>query len=76
MIQEVVVDGAVEDDDSYVIVGLESVNYFVELPDHFRAHDVDRRVVDSGTPVGGRSSSQANSCGFGRRVAVVIESSS
>src|ERR1700722_5631663 len=54
MIQEVVVNGAVEDDDSYVIVGLESVNDFVELPDHFRAHDVDRGVFDSDTPGGGR----------------------
>src|ERR1700679_3187384 len=60
MIQEVVVNGAVEDDDSYVIVGLESVNDFVELPDHFRAHDVDRRVVDRDTPIRGRPPGQTN----------------
>ena len=37
----------------------------LELLDHFRAHDVDRRVVDRDTPIGGRPAGQANLCGFG-----------
>ena len=63
VIQEVVVDRAVEDHDPDLLVGLESVDDFLELLDHFRAHDVDRRVVDRDTPIGGRPPGQANLCG-------------
>ena len=64
MIQEVVVDRAVEDHDPDLLVGLESVDDFLELPDHFRAHHVDRRVVDRDAPIGGRPPGDANLCGF------------
>jgi hypothetical protein len=53
VIQEIALDGAVEDHDPDMLVGLESVDDFLELPDHLRAHDVDRRVVDRDTPIGG-----------------------
>ena len=52
VIQEVVVDRAVEDHDPDMLVGLECVDDFLELPDHFRSHNVDRRVVECDTPVG------------------------
>ena len=41
VIQEVVVDRAVEDHDPDLLVGLESVDDFLELTDHLRAHDVE-----------------------------------
>jgi hypothetical protein len=53
VIQEGVVDRAVEDHDPHLLVGLESVDDFLELPDHFRAHDVDRRIVDRDALTGG-----------------------
>src|SRR6202030_4621664 len=40
VIQEVVVDRAVEDHDPDLLVGLKSVDDLVELLDHFRTHDV------------------------------------
>jgi len=64
MIQEVVVDRAVEDHDPDLLVGLKNVDDFLELLDHFRPHDVDGRVVDRDTPIGGRPSGQANLCVF------------
>jgi hypothetical protein len=48
----------------HVLVGLGSVDDFLELQDHFRAHYVDRRVVDRDTPTGGRPSGEANLCGL------------
>ena len=60
VIQKVVVDRAVEDYDPELLVGLKSVDDFLELLDHFRPHDVDRRVVDGDAPIGGRPSGQAN----------------
>ena len=60
MIQEVVLNRAVEDHDPDMLVGLESVDDLLELPDHFRTHHVDRRVVDRDTPIGGRPPGQAN----------------
>src|SRR3979411_2878565 len=53
-IQEVVVDRAVEAHDPDILVGLQSVDDFLKLPDHFRSHNVDRWVVDCDTPIGGR----------------------
>src|SRR5260370_27989525 len=47
-----------------MLVGLESVDDFLKLPDHFWAHHVDRRVVDRDTPIGGRPAGHANLCGF------------
>ena len=67
MIQEVVVDRAVEDYDPDMFVGLESVDGFLELPDHLRAHHVDRRVVDSDAPIGGRPPGHADLCGLRKR---------
>jgi hypothetical protein len=64
VIQEVLVDRAVKDHDPRLLVGLKSVDDFLELLDHFWTHDVDRRVVDRDTPIGGRPSGQANLCGF------------
>src|SRR5580700_9688576 len=63
VIQEVVVDRAVEDHDPDLLVGLEGADQCLELPDHFRAHHVDRRVVDRDTPIGGRPPGHANLCG-------------
>src|SRR6202042_877131 len=53
VIQEVVVDRAVEDYDPDVLIGLDRVNDVLKLPDHFRAHDVDRRIIDSDPPIRG-----------------------
>ena len=64
MIQEVVVHRAVEDHDPDLLVGFESVDDFLELPDHFRAHDVDRRVIERDAPIGGRPLGDANLLGF------------
>jgi len=47
---------------------LESAHDFLELFDHFRAHHVDRRIVDRDTPKGGRTPGHANLCGFRRCV--------
>src|SRR5580658_6304216 len=47
-----------------MLIGLESVDDLLELLDHFRAHDVDRRVVDRDTPIGGRPLGHANLCRF------------
>jgi hypothetical protein len=63
VIQEVVVDRAAEDHDPD-IVRLDTVDNFLELPDHFRAHNVDRRVVDRDTPIVGQPPSEANLCRF------------
>src|SRR4029077_9869391 len=60
VIQEIVVNGAVEYHDPDKLIGLESVDDFLELPDHFRAHYVYRRVVNRDTPIGGRPPDQAN----------------
>ena len=64
VIQEVIVDRAVEDYDPDLLVGLESADYFLELPDHFWAHHVDRRIVDRDAPIGGRLPGHADLCGF------------
>ncbi|MGA7353878.1 MAG: hypothetical protein WBW76_00470 [Candidatus Cybelea sp.] len=53
MVQEIAIDGAIEYHDPDKLIGLESVDDFLELLEHFRAHHVDRRVVDRDTPVGG-----------------------
>ena len=53
MIQEVIIDRAVENHHPDLLIGLESVDDFLELLDHYRAHHVDRRVVDRDAPVGG-----------------------
>src|SRR5690349_10298742 len=47
-----------------MLVGLQSVDDFLKLPDHFRAHHVDRRVVDRDAPIGGRPPDHANLWGF------------
>jgi hypothetical protein len=54
-----------------MLVGLESVDDFLELPDHFRAHDVDRRVVDRDTPIGNRRARRI-CAGFVSALAVVM----
>ena len=64
VIQEVVVDRAVEDHDPDLLVGLESVHDFLKLLDHFRAHHVDRRVVDRDAPIGGRPPGHADLFGL------------
>src|SRR5580704_4800803 len=64
MIQKVIVNRAVEDYHPDMFVRLESADDFLELPDHFRAHDIDGRVVERDTPIGGRPPCQANLCGF------------
>ncbi len=53
MIQEVVVDRAVEDHTTLTCSSaLESVDDFLKLLDHFRPHNVDRWVIDRDTPIG------------------------
>src|SRR4051794_606931 len=64
MVQEVVLDCAIENHDPDVFVGLDLVDYFLELPDHLRAHDVDGRVVDRHAPIGGRPPQEAKLCSF------------
>jgi hypothetical protein len=66
VIQEVVVHRAVEDHDCDLLVGFESVDDFLELPDHFWAHDVERRVIERDAPIGGRPSRDANLSGLGQ----------
>ena len=61
VIQEVVVDRAVEDHDPDLLIGLESADVCLELLDHFRAHDVDRRIVDRDSPIGGRTGESGES---------------
>jgi hypothetical protein len=60
VIQEVVVDRAVEDHDPDLLISLQSSHDFLELLEHYRAHDVDRRVIDCDPPIGWRPSCQAN----------------
>jgi hypothetical protein len=52
-------DRAVEDHDPDLRVSLERIDDFLELPDNFRAHHIDRRIVDRDTPIGGRPSGHA-----------------
>src|ERR1700722_5266315 len=47
-----------------MFVSLQSADDFLELSDHFRAHDVDRRVVDRYAPIGGGPPGKANLCGL------------
>ena len=65
VIQEVVLDCAVEDYDSDLLVGLQSLHDFLELLDHLRSHHVERRVIDRYAPIGGRPLCHANLCGLG-----------
>jgi phospholipid N-methyltransferase len=51
VIQEVVVNRAVEYHDPHVLISLESVDNFLELLDHFRPHHVERRIVDRDAPI-------------------------
>jgi hypothetical protein len=51
VIEEDAVDGAVEHHDPKVLVGLDGADQRLELPDHFRAHDVEWRVVEAHPPV-------------------------
>src|SRR5580658_6938829 len=60
MIQEIVVYRAVEDHDPDLLVSLKSADDFLELPDHFRTHYVDRRVVDRYAPIVGRPADHAD----------------
>ena len=57
---------ALEADEQVRVVVFDSSvdDYFLELADHLRSHDVDRRVVDGDTPIGGRPPGQAELCGF------------
>ena len=41
-------------------IRLESGDDFLELPDHFGSHNVDRRIVDGDTPISGRRPGQVN----------------
>ena len=72
MIQEVFVDHAVEDHNPDLLISLQSSHDFLELLDHNRAHDVDRRVIDCDPPIGWRPSCQANLC-RGRRCVHLCE---
>jgi hypothetical protein len=60
VIQEIAFDGAVEDHDPNIAVGLKLVDNGLELSDRLRAHDVEWRVVDDDAPVGGRASGETN----------------
>src|SRR5258708_22346141 len=49
-----------------MLVGFESVDDFLELLDHPRAHDVERRVIERDAPTGGRAARDADLCGVGQ----------
>ena len=66
MIDKVVLNGAVEDHDPDVLVGFQGVDEFLKLADHYRAHDVDRRVIDGDSPIGRRPLVKADLFGVGR----------
>ena len=53
--QEEAVDGAVEDDDLDVLVGLERRDDLVELRNRFRAEDVQGRMIERHAPIGWRA---------------------
>jgi hypothetical protein len=45
VVQEIALDGAVEDHDPNITVDLKLVDHRLELPDRFRTYNVERRVM-------------------------------
>ena len=60
MRQEEALDGAVEDDDLYLLVGFERGDDLIQLRNVFRTKDIQRRMIKCHAPVRWRPSLETN----------------